>query len=207
MPKPARAHRRTDVRREQIARAALGLVAEGGPRALRIAVLARRVGLAPSAVYRHFHGKDDILVAAIERFRDMVLANVRAVCIESPSALERLHRLLRRQEKLIRHNAPIMPRLAFGDDPTRGAKWRRRVAPVLGEFLSAIADIVTQGQREGEIRRDVPPDTVALMLFGLLMVPTILWHLRGGVGVNIERHVESGWRTLRRAVAVRPGRT
>ena len=97
-----------------------------------------------------------------------------------------------------------MPRLAFGDDPSRTAKWRGRVAPVLGEYLGAVADIVRQGQRQGEIRRDVRADTVAVMVFGLLMVPAILWHIRGG-GVNVERHVESGWRTLRRAIAVKSG--
>ncbi len=192
-----------EVRREQIAEAALELVSHEGLRALRMTALARRVHLAPSAIYRHFRGKDEILAAALERFRAQVLDNVRAVCAETPHALDRLERLLMRQARLIRGNATLMPRMAFAEDtPGIALSARDLVAGVLGDFLAAVAAIVAEGQRAGDIRADVPADTVALMFFGLVQPAAILWHLRRG-RFNITRHVTGGWRTLRRAIAAR----
>lgn len=48
----------TQTRREQIAEAALNLIASQGIAFLSMAVLARRIGVVPSAIYRHFDSKD-----------------------------------------------------------------------------------------------------------------------------------------------------
>ncbi|HEY6572448.1 MAG TPA: helix-turn-helix domain-containing protein, partial [Candidatus Eisenbacteria bacterium] len=55
----------TEVRRDQIAAAALQIIAAHGVRGLSLAAVARRVGLVPSAIYRHFAGKDEILDATL----------------------------------------------------------------------------------------------------------------------------------------------
>ncbi len=68
----------TQIRREQIAEAALQLVASQGLRRLSVAAVARRVGLVPSGIYRHFRSKDEILSAVLERIEQRLLENVRA---------------------------------------------------------------------------------------------------------------------------------
>ena len=52
---------RTEIRRGQIARAALALVARRGLNNLNIGALADEVGVVPSAIYRHYPGKDAVL--------------------------------------------------------------------------------------------------------------------------------------------------
>ena len=66
----------TQIRREQIAEAALSLVADQGLRRLSVAAVARRVGLVPSGIYRHFKSKDEILAAVLDRIEARLLANV-----------------------------------------------------------------------------------------------------------------------------------
>ena len=41
-----------------------------------MAALARRVGLVPSGIYRHFKNKDEILAAVFDRVEERLLANV-----------------------------------------------------------------------------------------------------------------------------------
>src|SRR4030067_906494 len=65
-----------EVRREQIAEAALELLARQGIRRLSVGAVARRIGVVPSAVYRHFRGKEEILSAAVGRMGDRLLENV-----------------------------------------------------------------------------------------------------------------------------------
>ena len=57
------AKQKTAVRREQIAQAALDVLAELGPAELSMARIAERMGLATSAMYRHFPGKDALYSA------------------------------------------------------------------------------------------------------------------------------------------------
>lgn len=71
-PRP-RDRRRTDTR-ERIVRAAVGLFADGGYSATSVADIERAVGLSPGAggLYRHFRSKDELLLAAVEAYRDRV---------------------------------------------------------------------------------------------------------------------------------------
>ena len=51
----------TEVRQEQIIQAAMNLIASRGLKGLSMAALANRIGLVPSAIYRHFKSKNDIV--------------------------------------------------------------------------------------------------------------------------------------------------
>jgi len=86
----------TAVRQEQIAQAALELVAEDGLKSLSVASLAERVGLVPSGLYRHFKDKEAIVDAVLDLIERRLLANVTAVCEEESEPLVCLRQLLER---------------------------------------------------------------------------------------------------------------
>ncbi len=119
----------TQIRREQIAEAALSLVASQGLRRLSVAAVARRVGLVPSGIYRHFKNKDEILDAVLDRVEQRLLANVKASRDEHADALECLKDVLMRHIRFLREGKVIsVPRMIFsedahGDNPDR----KRRV--------------------------------------------------------------------------------
>jgi AcrR family transcriptional regulator len=185
----------TLVRREQIVRAALALIGTQGLRRLSVAGLARRVGLVPSALYRHFKSKDDVIEAVLEHIRDSLQQNVRAVRDETPDALERLRRLLLRHVALVRDNGAL-PRIVFSEEVYAGRPQRRaRMFGGIRRYLTEVAAIVEQGQLAGEIRRDVDPDTVATLFLGLIQPGAILWHMSDGA-FDVTRHAERGWRLL-----------
>src|SRR5512140_198989 len=102
MTRAAKVH--TEFRQEQIAEAALRLVAGQGMKGLSVARVARRVGVVPSAIYRHYNSKDEVLDAVLDLIRGRLLANVKAVCEASTEALDRLHRLLARHVRLLCEN-------------------------------------------------------------------------------------------------------
>ena len=102
----------THIRQEQIAEAALELVASRGVGQLSIAAVARRVGLVPSGIYRHFKGKDEVLDAVLDLIRARLMANCEAVRGETADPVERLRRLLMRHVRFIRQGRAI-PRIIF----------------------------------------------------------------------------------------------
>jgi AcrR family transcriptional regulator len=191
----------TQIRREQIAEAALELVASQGLRRLSVAAVARRVGLVPSGIYRHFKNKDEILDAVLDRIEQRLLANVKASRDEHADAVDCLNDVLMRHIRFLREGKVIsVPRMIFsddahGDNPQR----KRRVLRIFEQYTGQVAEIVRLGQSQGRVRADLEPQTVAMMLFGIIVPAGILWHLTEG-GFDVTRHAQRAWKLFSAAV-------
>ncbi len=184
---------KTEVRQEQIARAALTLISRHGLRKLSVASVAQAVGVVPSAIYRHFESKDEVLNGVVDLISQRLKENVQAVRAETPDPLERLHRLLIRHVRLVRTEVPL-PRVLFSEDIFHGHRQRRRrVYQLFSAYLDAIAELIAEGQRAGSIRNDQAPNTLSVMFLGLVQPAAILWLMSDGA-FNVERHAEEGWK-------------
>ena len=189
-------------RREQLAQAALELIAAHGLNRLSVARVARRVGLVPSAIYRHFAGKDDLLDAVIALIGERLHRNVEQAQEKGPDALGRLHHLLLAHVRVIRENRGIL-RLVFADELHRGRpESKARIHDMIGSYLKRVAAIVSQGQQDGSIRQDLDPATAAVMFLGLIQPAAILWHLSNGE-FDVTRQVQKSWPVFRSAIAAR----
>jgi len=190
----------SEVRQEQYAQAALGLVAAGGLKSLSVARLARRVGLVPSALYRHYPGKDALVEAVIRLIGERLHTNVTRVLEQTPDALERLRRLLMAHVRVIRENEGII-RIIFSDELHNGRPERKaQVWEMVSGYLKRVAEIVAQGQSQGQIRPDVDPDIASAMFLGLIQPAAILWHVSSGE-FDVTRHVQKAWPMFSRAIA------
>jgi len=195
----------TQIRREQIAQAALELVASQGLRRLSVAAVARRVGLVPSGIYRHFHSKTEILHAVLDLIRQRLMDNVQAACQEHSDPLECLHDVLMRHIRFIREGRAI-PRIIFSDDFHGGhPELKEKVLDIFGQYSGQLADIVRRGQEQGTVRGDLDPATVAIMVFGIVIPAGILWHLTEG-GFDVTRHAARAWEMLRSAIVPADGK-
>ena len=185
----------TEVRQEQLAEAALSLITAQGLKGLSVARVARRVGLVPSAVYRHFESKDELLDAVLEMIRERLNANIVQASQDTTDALQILRRLVMAHVRLIRENEGILS-VVFSDDVQNGRPERKaRVHSIIQGYLKKVAQIVSRGQQQGQIRADADPATVSVMLLGLIQPAALLWHLSEG-GFDVTRHVERAWDLL-----------
>lgn len=190
----------TQIRREQIAEAALALVATSGVRQLSVAAVARRVGLVPSGIYRHFKSKDEILDAVLEMLEKRVLDFVEAAVQETDDPLERLHGVLRRHVRFIREGRAI-PRIIFSDDVHSGHPERKqRVRRIVTTYLGQVERLVGEAQKAGRIRAEINPNTTAMMFFGIVVPVGLFWHLTDG-GIDLTQHAERAWQLFCHAVA------
>ncbi len=193
---------KTEIRREQIAAAALQLMAQHGPKALNLVALARRVGVVPSAIYRHYPGKEAVLDAVLDLIADRLQENVKAARREAPGAPERLHRLLDRHVQLLRGNMAI-PRVVLSEEVFNcNTRRRERVHGVIQSYLAAVAQFVREGQRDGTLRPDVPPDTASVMFLGLIHPAVILWLTSDGT-FDVGAHASQAWRLFSDMLAPR----
>jgi len=191
----------TEVRREQIAQAALALIASQGVNGLNMMGLARRVGLGASSLYRHFASKDQVLEAVLDLLRDRLLDNVQIALGEAIHPLEQLKRLLALHLRLILEYQAL-PRLFFSGDLYAGRPERKaKLYGIVKTYLGEVAEIVRRGQKDNTIRLDLDPEAVSVMFLGLIQPTAILWHLSDGE-FDVAKHVERAWPLFRQAIAV-----
>jgi len=192
----------TQVRREQIARAALALVASHGMRGLRMAELARQVGLVPSAIYRHFKSKHEVLDAVLDLLQDRLTDNVNGACRETSDPLEQLKDILVGHVRLILEYQ-AMPRILFSEEVYGGEPQRKaRLHSIVQGYLDGVAGIVRQGQRDKRMRPELDPGTVAVMFLGLFQPSAFLYHLTGG-RFDVSKYVERAWQIFSEVLRAR----
>lgn len=191
--------KKSEIRKEQIARAALALIASQGMKGLSVASVARRIGLVPSALYRHFKGKEEILEATIELVRDRLSDNIQAIGQEPSSPLEQLKSLLIRHIQTIREFRAI-PRIIFSDEVFAGHPQRKvRVYTIIQDYLGQVSDLVARGQQVGQINRSLNPGTISVMFLGLVQPPAVLWHLSDGK-FDVTKQSKQAWEIFENAI-------
>lgn len=189
----------TAVRREQIAAAALSIVASQGLSAMTVARVARLVGIAPSALYRHYAGKVDILDAVLDLLRDRILGNL-AAARGAASGLEGLRLTLMRQVALVLEFTAI-PRIIFSDEVYgKAPQLKAKMYGMFATLTEALAELVARGQADGSIRADISPRSAALMLVGAFQPCAMRWHLSGGT-FDLAGAVAENWELYCAAVA------
>ena len=185
--------RSREARREQIAEAALEVIARHGTRSLSVGAVARRIGIVPSAIYRHFHGKEEILSAAIGRMGERLLENAGRAAAGEGGTIPRLRKLLRDHVRAIREGY-AGPRIVFAEGiDGGGVSHRMEVYHVIRRYLDRVAGILRQGQLAGDLRRDLDPEATAVHFLGLIQPAATLWYLSAGkfdVLLNAERSFE-----------------
>jgi TetR/AcrR family fatty acid metabolism transcriptional regulator len=182
----------TTVRKEQIVKVALKILNDNDVKKLTITDIAAHMGLAPSALYRHFKNRDAILSAILEHIRGNLYKNLEHVRQKTENAVERLRELLFRHVRLIGYQQGI-PRIIFSDELWGQKRERRqRMYRIVTGYLSEIEDIVKEGQEKGHIRQGIKARVVARLFFGIVQPAALLWHMSEG-RFDIEGHVKEAW--------------
>jgi AcrR family transcriptional regulator len=189
----------TEIRKEQIAQAALSLVASQGLRAVTVARVARLIGLVPSALYRHFKNKDQIIDAVLDLLESRLTSNLASVDAAG-DPIEALQKLLMRHVQMILEYQAV-PRILFSEEVFSGRPERKgRLYEIFTTFLNGIAAIICRGQERGRIRRDRKAQALATMFIGLFQPAVFLWHLSNG-RFDLIRQVDLAWELFAEAIA------
>ncbi len=191
----------TGIRQDQIAEAALDIVRSHGIRALNVAAVAEKVGIVPSAVYRHFKNKGDIVGAVLQLIRTRLDAHFRDVVLLDVDAVQKLHLLLKRHIELISSHHAI-PRIIFSEAVIGGMpEKRQQLFGIIQDVIANVSAIVRAGQEMDHIRRDMPPETIAVAFLGMIQPAAIIWNLSDGA-FDLVQHSQRAWRLFSDAVAV-----
>ena len=171
--------------------AALDIIGVSGISSLSIAGIADRVGIVPSAIYRHFGGKDQVLDAVIEHIGSRFLGNIALAREEAGNAPEILRCLLMRHVRMHRE-IRAMPHILFYGIYTGHPQRKTKLQALITSFLGSIQQVLREGIEEGSVREEVEPVTASVMFLGMIIPAAVTWNFSGG-NYDLVSHAEKVW--------------
>lgn len=148
------------VRRREIAEAALRIMTEHGYYGTSVERIARAVGISNSALYQHFHNREDVLTAASE-----LLGEQAQEWIVTPSGSTAMERLDKIAESHLAWSVSALESFVRPVFAFVGVSEKARLEPstprAVLQSYQLLLPVVEEAQREGSIRSDVEPGDLA----------------------------------------------
>jgi len=168
-----------EIRRDQIVKATLRIIAKKGMNSLTTAAIANEIGISEANLYRHFKNKQEILYETIETIGKGLSTNVEKVFKYDMNPVDKLEKVFILHLKYIEKNEGI-PRLAFSDEIHMGQKEiKDRLSSFINSYTDKLSILVKEGQKMDLIRKDITPKSAALIIIGIVQVTALRWSLSG----------------------------
>lgn len=163
-------------RQKEIINASLQLIAESGIQSLTIKNLSKKIGLVESAIYRHYESKTQILIALLDSISEQSKSNE---INDAKGVLGILEKRLIHHFNTFTEN-PALVSVVFAEDlfqnePSLVEKTRLKVE----KSISDLTALIQKGQQSGEIRTDINPETVSVMINGSVRMLVKQWKMSG----------------------------
>ncbi len=179
---------------QQIAQAALELIAESGLRSFTTKAIAKKVGITDGTIFRHFKNKEEIVLAAMDLLENTMF---KEAFPEHGEPIQRLELFFRRRAILLGEQASI-GRLLFSEQLSHAAgeegaiklkSWRTRNMLFVSRCLNELREM--PDWPAGLEVRDV-----AVVIQGILL--TFAFERSMGVASDseLEKRVGRSWMTI-----------
>jgi len=166
-------------RQEEILRAAMKLLREGGLARLTTRKIAERIGFTEGAFFRHFPSKQALLLRLMDRLKEMLLVPIREIAADATLPIEtRLRRIIRHHIRLVREQDSLPILLLAEASATGDEALLERMRALIKEYRLLLQDLIRQGQREGSLTNEVTPECLSLGLIGLPAIVAIQHRLQ-----------------------------
>ncbi len=182
-------------RQQQIINVAIELIAEKGIQDLTIKNLSGRIGIAESAIYRHFKSKQDILLGILSLFDEDKTIFMEKIKASGKPPIEQLELLLRLRFKFFKEN-PAIASVIFSEEIFRNdQRLSQKVFEIMKNNQEIVFDIIKAGQKQNVIRKDINTHQLAFIIIGALRLAVTRWRL-SGFAFNLEKEGKKLWESI-----------
>ena len=193
-----RSRKTTEIRREEILRAALFIVEQQGLDNLNTNAIAALIQLVPSAIYRHFKNKEEIIAALIDFIGERLQQNLQQATTQEGTALERLKSLFELHVKLLQEEPSIPRILYFLISSERNQELKKKMLAEIDAYVYETKKLLLQGKKAGEINPAVDVAAAAMMFLGMIQPLVILSQENKDV---LDEYPQKLWQCYQRAIA------
>lgn len=183
-------------RQSEIVHAAIKLIGAGGIQALTIKNLSSEIGVAESAIYRHFKSKTEVLRTLLDYLKFMINARADSISNLKASPFRKIKKMIESHLKLFAENPPYAV-VVLSDGLYKNEKdLQERIINIMEKMKSTFLKIVDEGKKAGEIRKDISTDQIAFIIMGSVRLTITQWSL-SGFSFDLEKKGDLIFKTLK----------
>lgn len=194
-----RIRKSTEVRKEEIVRAALAIVEHNGLDKLSINEIAAKVEMVPAAIYRHFTGRDEIVAALIEYIDKRLRYNLSQANTVTGTPIAKLKALFELHVTLLKEEAAIPRILYFLLSSDRNPELKASMLSAVGFYVQQVKKLLLLGQGRGEISPDIDATAAAMMFLGMVQPLAILGQVNKEM---LDDCPQKLWQQYQRSIAL-----
>jgi AcrR family transcriptional regulator len=154
--------------RADVVAAAGRLFAEKGYHGTSMRDLGRELGLLGSSLYAHVESKQDLLVEVVEEGARLFEVSAQAALAEDgKSAPDRLRALIAGHVGVVLDN-PDVARTFLNEARMLDEQHRSRVIAARDSYEKAFREVIAEGVASGELRKDVDPKIISILILSIL---------------------------------------
>jgi AcrR family transcriptional regulator len=193
----------TEFRQQQIIEAAAKLIFKYGSEHLTVKRIAAEVGISEAAIYRHFTSKKSILSFLISHLEEVLLKDISADRSGAePVTLDTIEKIIGNHFSAIDLRKGISFQVIAEIISLGDRKLNKQASQAIGKYISRLKDLLSEGVRDGAVRKDIDLDASATLLFALIQGLVNIWSLSDSSFKLTEKYA-SLWQIYREAVIPR----
>jgi len=170
--------RAEETKKNKIIMTCLRIVDKHGIKGLTVARIAKEVGFAESALYRHFKSKKEIIELILDESLTMAQAQYKAIKKAGRDPRQQLRQLLRIYLEFL-EAYPGMYRILFSDEIHLGeSHLLDKLVHIINELLTALEEIVVQGKKSGAFKKTIDVSMTSIHFLGIIQTAFTIWSLK-----------------------------
>jgi AcrR family transcriptional regulator len=171
-------NKRSD-RQIEIIEAAGKILTQSGVSGLTTKNLAAEMNFSESAIYRHFSGKEEIIVAMLNYLAESMEKGYTNACQSNESVEERFRCLFHVQCGFF-HDHPHFVAAVFSDGLMEQSNAiNEAILQLMQLKIKYLIPILTEGQAKGIFKREVNADDLASIVMGAFRLQMFQWKING----------------------------
>ena len=188
-------------RQQEIINTSIELISENGIQELTIKNLSKNIGIAESAIYRHFDSKFDILLGILSQFKENKTAALSHIQDSDVSEIKQLEMVFSERLKQFTQT-PAITAVIFSEEIFQNDKrLSDEVFDIMNKSQKIVLSFIENGQKNGVIRDDISAEQLSFTIIGALRFVVTKWRL-SGFSFNLEEEGIQLWESLKKMIEV-----
>lgn len=176
----------TDIRQEEIKQAVLDIIYTDGLKNLSTSNLAKRIGMSEGTIFRHFHTKQDIILAIINDVQNDFIGQLRNVSASDEDPEIRLKRFICTTIEYLTANKGITMLVFSEASHNNDVALKSQLQKIFNSQKEFVSKIILDGITAGTWDDKIPVENLAMLYMGIPVSLNIELILSGG-----EFHIDN----------------
>ncbi|HHF52680.1 MAG TPA: TetR/AcrR family transcriptional regulator [Candidatus Aminicenantes bacterium] len=167
-----------ETRKKEIIETTLKIVDKYGIKGMTVARIAKEVGFAESALYRHFHSKKEIIEFILEEAATAAQLQFKEIIDSEDDSINKLKSLLKIHLEFL-EAFPGLFKIIYSDEIHIGEKsLLNKLDSLINDLTGSIKKIIDKGKTTDKFRSDLNSTIAAVHFLGIVQTSFSYWTIK-----------------------------